>query len=108
MSNEILQNADQLFGISEVSEHLGDKRVLELVAEILTAVRKAKSESKLSMKTRVEHLEIEASPADLAIVKLGLDDLCDAGGVIAVTAVENQSLERFEVKAKLESTGTSV
>ncbi len=107
MGKELVQNADQLFGISEVSEYPADKRILELVAELLTAVRKAKSESKLSMKTRVQHLEIEASPADLAIVNMGLDDLCDAGGVVALTAVENQNLARFEVKAKLESTGTS-
>jgi valyl-tRNA synthetase len=107
MGKELVQNADQLFGISEVSEYPADKKILELVAELLAAVRKAKSESKLSMKTRVQHLEIEASPTDLAIVNMGLDDLCDAGGVVALTAVENQNLARFEVKAKLESTGTS-
>src|SRR5690606_2867637 len=63
----------------EPGARAGDPAVLEAASEVLSRVRKAKSEAKLSMRTEVSLLTVTSPRADL--IRLAQDDLCGAGHV---------------------------
>ena len=58
-----------------------DPAVLETVSSVLMEVRKAKSEERRSQRSAVARLVVEDTPAQLAVLRAGQDDLCNAGGV---------------------------
>jgi valyl-tRNA synthetase len=57
----------------------GDPAVLEVAAEVLRQIRRAKSEAKVSMRAEVSCLTVTSPQAGL--VRLAQDDLCAAGNV---------------------------
>ncbi|MGW5466203.1 valine--tRNA ligase [Streptomyces sp. NPDC003996] len=61
-----------------------DRSVLEVATEVIAAVRKAKSEAKVSMRTEVASARISASPAIWERVALAADDLRAAGRIAKV------------------------
>ena len=61
---------------------------LAVVGQVLSAVRKAKSEAKLSMRAEVATVVVSGTPGQLALLEAGRDDLCNAGRI--------QSLELSE------------
>jgi valyl-tRNA synthetase len=62
--------------------------VLSVVAEILGAVRRAKTTAKRSMRAPVARLTVVDSPARLALMAQGAADLRDAGGVVELETSE--------------------
>ncbi len=58
------------------------------VCEILTAVRREKTEAKVSMRTEIESLVVTNESGFITAVRLAENDLRDAGAVRAVTYVE--------------------
>jgi valyl-tRNA synthetase len=65
----------------------GDPALLDLAATVITAVRKAKSEARLSMRADVAGIRIEADDGTLARVRRVLADLQSAGRVQRVDLV---------------------
>ena len=59
----------------------GDVSMLIPVSEVLAAVRRAKTEAKLSQRAAVDELIIEGSPSALAAIDACRTDLADAGGI---------------------------
>jgi valyl-tRNA synthetase len=60
---------------------LGDSAILDPIGEILSQVRRAKTDAKTSQKTAVTEATISASESVLAAFELGRGDLSDAGSV---------------------------
>jgi valyl-tRNA synthetase len=60
----------------------GDLAVLETAAEVLGAVRRAKTEAKRSMRVPVERLTVTDTSERLALLALAEGDLREAGGVV--------------------------
>jgi valyl-tRNA synthetase len=74
----------------------GDERVLAATSEVLTAVRRAKSDAKTSMRTALASLHVYGAEEDLEAIKAAEGDLLEAArgtsvgyefGEFAVTAV---------------------
>ena len=60
---------------------LGDSTILEPIGEILSQVRRAKTDAKTSQKTVVTQATVTATAVVLAAFELGRGDLTDAGSV---------------------------
>ncbi|MBA3369684.1 MAG: valine--tRNA ligase, partial [Geodermatophilaceae bacterium] len=54
---------------------------LTVVGQVLSAVRKAKSEAKLSMRAEVASVTASGLPGQLALIEAGRQDLCNAGRI---------------------------
>jgi valyl-tRNA synthetase len=66
----------------------GDPAVLDAVAEVLAAVRKAKSEAKASMRAPVSLVVVRAPAERLDLLRAAEADLRDAGSIEALTLEE--------------------
>ena len=64
-----------------------DREILTAASEVIAAVRKAKSEAKLSMRTEVSRVEIVAPQATLDRVQAAEDDLRAAGRIAKIERV---------------------
>jgi len=73
--------------------------VLGVVSEVLAQVRKAKSEASRSMRAPVQRLVVSDSAERLALVRLGSDDLLQAGSVIDLELVEGETKITVELSA---------
>ena len=60
---------------------VGDSSILDPIGEILSQVRRAKTDAKTSQKTAVTEATVSASDSVLAAFELGRGDLSDAGSV---------------------------
>ncbi|HBZ86714.1 MAG TPA: hypothetical protein DEO67_06230 [Candidatus Edwardsbacteria bacterium] len=70
--------------------------------EVLSVVRKAKSEAKVSVKTPLKSLTISGDEGDIKVIKLIWNDLMQtAGARDAETSVAKPEASRFEIKAEL-------
>jgi valyl-tRNA synthetase len=70
--------------------------------EVLAAVRKVKSEAKVSVKTPLKSLKISGSSEDLKTLKLVWSDLLGTVGAQGAEVSEQKpETGRFEVKAEL-------
>ena len=77
----------------------GDASLLAVSAEILSQLRKSKSEAKVSMKAEIAKAAISASADDIAKAKLVSADLAAAGRVqSAFTYVESASPISLEIE----------
>ncbi len=65
-----------------------DPLVAAVAAEVLGAVRKAKSDAKRSMRSEVDRVVVTASPDRLAALALAVDDVRDAGRVASLEVTE--------------------
>ncbi|MGY1828905.1 valine--tRNA ligase [Geodermatophilus sp. SYSU D01180] len=68
----------------------GDPAVVEVAAEALAAVRKAKSEAKQSMRADVESATVTAPEAQVPQVEAARDDLVSAGRIASLTVVAGE------------------
>ncbi|MDQ7799592.1 MAG: valine--tRNA ligase [Candidatus Edwardsbacteria bacterium] len=70
--------------------------------EVLSAVRKTKSEAKVSVKTPLKGLSISGNEEDIKVIKLIWNDLLQtAGAREAETSFAKPAAGRFEIKAEL-------
>jgi valyl-tRNA synthetase len=84
---------------AEFGEHrTGDPSVLEVAADVLAAVRRAKTTEKRSMRSRVAELTVSGPAATLAAVDAARRDVIDAGGIEALQLVAS---EEFSVATRL-------
>jgi valyl-tRNA synthetase len=60
---------------------IGDSAILDPIGEILSQVRRAKTDAKTSQKTAVTEATVSATEAVLTAFELGRGDLSDAGSV---------------------------
>jgi valyl-tRNA synthetase len=70
----------------------GDMSLLEPVSEALAAVRRAKTEAKLSQRAAVDELTVEGSPTQLRAIEAARSDLAEAGGIAQFTLSEAATL----------------
>jgi valyl-tRNA synthetase len=70
----------------------GDASLLAPVSEVLGAIRRAKTEAKLSQRATVEELTVEGPADALAAIEASSTDLAEAGGVSEFTLSEGASL----------------
>jgi valyl-tRNA synthetase len=75
-----------------------DREVLTVAAAVIAAVRKAKSEAKLSMRTEVAAVKVEAPAATLERVQAAEDDLRAAGHI---TKIERAAADELRVSVTL-------
>jgi valyl-tRNA synthetase len=71
---------------------------LEVTADVLREVRKAKSQAQVKMRAPVERVTVHDTPARLAALELGAEDLRDAG---SIEAIETREAEEFSVAVEL-------
>jgi valyl-tRNA synthetase len=82
----------------------GDPLVLAAAAEVLAAVRGAKSRARMSMRAPVARVAVHFEPGRLAAVRAAARDLRAAGGIGRLDLVEtvageaSESGERIEVE----------
>jgi valyl-tRNA synthetase len=76
----------------ELTQPTGDRAILEAVIEVLTQVRKAKSDTQVSMRTTVTRLVITDSSAALDRLRAGLPDLQQAARAETIELSEAESL----------------
>jgi valyl-tRNA synthetase len=70
----------------------GDVSLLPPVSELLAAVRRAKTEAKLSQRAAVEELIVEGPADALAAIEACRADLAEAGGITTFTLSEGPAL----------------
>ncbi|HEX6450266.1 MAG TPA: valine--tRNA ligase [Trebonia sp.] len=75
-----------------------DREVLTVATEVIAAVRKAKSEAKLSMRTEVAAVKVAAPAATLERVQAAEDDLRAAG---RITKIERDAADELRVSVTL-------
>jgi valyl-tRNA synthetase len=78
---------------AELRTQAGDPGVLTAATDVLTAVRRAKSEAKVSMRTDVESTVVTAPPDALARLALAETDIRAAGRIQQVDLREGPSLD---------------
>ena len=71
---------------------LGDVSLLVPVSEVMAAVRRAKTEAKLSQRAAVDELTIEGPSTSLAAIEACRTDLAEAGGVTEFALSEGPAL----------------
>ena len=72
---------------------------LAIAAEVLSEVRKAKSQARRPMRAPVRHVRVHDIPARLSALQLGLGDLLQAGAIERLECVEADELA-VEVDAR--------
>jgi len=72
---------------SELRPSGNDPGILDAVCTALAAIRKAKTEAKVSMRATVERAIVRARPDELDALLAGLADLREAGAIAAVETV---------------------
>ena len=74
----------------------GDPAVLERLADVLAAVRRTKTEAKVSMRAPVDRLVVAVAAGEMTGLGAGLSDLARASNVARVEVVE-EAIPRIEV-----------
>ncbi|MFM8267437.1 MAG: class I tRNA ligase family protein, partial [Ilumatobacteraceae bacterium] len=69
----------------------GDAGLVAPLSEVVDAVRRAKSEAKLSTKARVASLVVRADAATIALLAQAVDDLARVGSIDDVQLTEHAS-----------------
>jgi valyl-tRNA synthetase len=75
----------------------GDRLVFEVTGEVLAAVRKTKSEQKVSLMTPVRQVIVHDTPERLAALRRAESDLCEAGKIAKLSTEIGTEL-RVEVE----------
>jgi valyl-tRNA synthetase len=71
---------------------------LDVTADVLREVRKAKSQAQVKMRAPVKRVTVHDTPARLAVLELGVEDLREAG---SIEAIETREAEEFSVVVEL-------
>jgi valyl-tRNA synthetase len=77
----------------------GDPAVLALAGQVLSAMRKVKSDNKVSMRARLAHTVVKAPQEQIDVIRAAVPDLAAAGGLD--TAMRLETASTFEVIADL-------
>ncbi len=78
-----------------------EELALEVTAQVLAEVRKAKSQAQRPMRTGVERLVVRDMPERLAALELGVEDLRAAGAIASLETDEAGEEEEMRVTAEL-------
>jgi valyl-tRNA synthetase len=84
----------------ELTGHAGEEAVLELTGAVLAAVRRAKSDAKISMAAEVEEVSVTAPAGELDLIRQAEGDLKAAARTKRVTYSEGE----FAVESALSGT----
>jgi valyl-tRNA synthetase len=87
--------------ISALAGDNADRLVLSDVAEVLAAIRRAKSSAKLSVRSAVAQCTVTAPPDTIARIELARSDLCDAGNVADLRLVRGDPEGEIAVEITL-------
>jgi valyl-tRNA synthetase len=87
--------------VGEVSVSEGEVRLLAVVGDALSQVRKAKSEAKVSMRTDVATVVVRGVPDDVDLVAMAADDLRSAGKIGELTFDSATEVAGLEVAVNL-------
>jgi valyl-tRNA synthetase len=80
------------FGLAATGRPAGPVSVLEVSAEVLGLIRRAKTTAKRSMRSQVATLTVSDTPERIAALLQAEGDLRDAGGVLSlVTTVADRA-----------------
>ncbi len=71
----------------------GDAALLEPVSAILTSIRRAKTDAKVSQRAAVEIVAVSGPPAVLAALAAAEGDLRDAGSVVSFSVSDGEQLK---------------
>ena len=75
----------------------GEPGLVAEVADVLTAIRKAKSEAKVSMRAEVAVAEVQRPAATAAHVALARADICAAGRITDLRIIDGEASTRIEL-----------
>ncbi|MES1170799.1 MAG: class I tRNA ligase family protein, partial [Actinomycetota bacterium] len=70
----------------------GDADILDPVLEVLTLVRRTKTEAKVSQRAGVASLSVTLPASQVAWLEAGRADLAEAGSIAAITVIEGDAL----------------
>ena len=84
----------------------GDPELLDPVGEILSEVRRAKTEAKQSQRAEVAELRVSAPVRLHAAIDAGRGDLADAGSILEITVHDGEQLRCEVVLASSTGNGT--
>jgi valyl-tRNA synthetase len=87
--------------VGEAAVDEGEVRLLTLVGDALSQVRKAKSEAKLSMRTEVASVVVRGTPDDVELLATAADDLRSAGKITDLTFDSATEVTGLEVAVTL-------
>ncbi len=88
--------------VGRPGEPFGDPSLIDATIEVLTQVRRAKTEAKQSQRAVVESLVVTAPEPLHAALEFGGPDLIDAGSIRALTVVAGDALTADVVLAAAE------
>ncbi|MCI0544644.1 MAG: valine--tRNA ligase, partial [Actinobacteria bacterium] len=77
---------------SELEGRGGDDGVFETVSEVLSAVRRVKSDAKASMRAEISDLVVTGDAETVDLVRRGESDLCDAARATGIEYVVGETL----------------
>jgi valyl-tRNA synthetase len=78
-----------------------DETVFDAAVDVLSKIRGAKSEAKVSMKAEVARLEIACKKPDAERLRASLDDVLRAGNVISHSLVEADVEDAYKISVEL-------
>ena len=78
-----------------------DHTLLDPIGEVLSQIRRAKTEAKTSQKTKVARALVTASPAALANFDFGRPDLTEAGSVLMWETIADTAADSISVAVEL-------
>jgi valyl-tRNA synthetase len=76
--------------VEELDPYSGNRAVLTESAAVLSAVRKAKSDAKVSMRAEVDSVSVTAGPESIGLVRQAENDLKAAARAIEVLYSEGE------------------
>jgi valyl-tRNA synthetase len=91
--------------ITSLAGDRADALILPDVAEVLAAIRRAKSTAKLSVRAAVAECVVTAPPETIARIELARSDLCDAGNIADLRLVPGDPEGTIEVEITLAEDG---
>jgi len=86
---------------SQDGEHGWQPTILDLTGDVLSQVRRAKSNAKRSMRSAVDRVLVKGPPGKLALVSLAKPDLCEAGVISALEVLPGLEEGALEVEVTL-------
>jgi valyl-tRNA synthetase len=84
--------AELLAEVGEQPEHDREDVALDVTADVLKEVRKAKSQAQVKMRALVRRVVVHDTAERLSALELGLDDLREAGSIESIEMTEAEEL----------------
>ena len=91
--------SDLLSGITATDSA---EKLLDAVCNVLAAIRRTKTEAKVSQRAEIEHVLVHATSEQIALVQLGLVDLVNAGVAQTIEFAQHSS-EQIATVARLKA-----